>query len=59
MDRSSIGYSNGSILIIRRPKREKLGYALKFGFLASSNHVEHKALIAELQLKLELGTENL
>ena len=52
----------GTGLVFRGPQglnETKISYALKFGFVASNNEAEYKALIAGLKLAKDVGVERI
>ena len=64
MDASSTAGVGGSgaALVLRGPKglnKDKISYALKFGFVASNNETEYEALIACLKLAKDVGAEKI
>ena len=46
-------------MVLMNPEGLKVNYALRFGFKASNNEAEYKALIAGLNLAQELNIKNL
>ena len=46
-------------MILTNPDREKLRYALHYGFQASNNEAEYEALIVGLELAQKLNVQNL
>ena len=46
-------------MILANPDREKLRYALHYGFQASNNEAEYEALIVGLELAQKLNVRNL
>ena len=62
MDGSSTtgGSSAGLVLQVPQgPSEAKISYALKFGFQASNNEAEYKALIASLKLAKDVRAEKI
>ena len=46
-------------MVLKGPHDVKVSYALKFGFDASNNEAEYKALIVGLRLPKDIGVEKL
>ena len=59
MDGSTNEGGSGAGLILVSPKGHQVHYALRFGFKASNNEAEYKALIAGLKLAKEMKVESL
>ena len=57
VDRSSNEGGSGAGLILVSPEGHRVHYALRFGFKASNNETEYKALIAGLKLAKEMKVE--
>ena len=50
VDGSSTSGGTGASVVLQGPHGAKISYALKFGFEASNNEAEYKALVAALKL---------
>ncbi|XP_027075861.2 uncharacterized protein [Coffea arabica] len=59
VDGSSNGDGYGAGLLLEGPQGEVCSYALRFGFPATNNEDEYKALIAGLQLARRLGAQQI
>ncbi|KAL0427002.1 UNVERIFIED_CONTAM: Kirola [Sesamum latifolium] len=46
-------------IILTSPKRDKLGFALKFDFKASNNEIEYEALMTGIKMALDAEARNL
>ena len=55
IDEASNAQGAGVGIILTNPDREKLGYALQYGFQDSNNEAEYEALIVGLELTQKLN----
>lgn len=59
IDEASIYVGSGAGILLKRPDRFKVCYALRFGFPTSNNIAEYEALLNGMQIALEMGSSNL
>ncbi|KAL0378471.1 UNVERIFIED_CONTAM: hypothetical protein Sradi_3152600 [Sesamum radiatum] len=59
VDGSSTIQGSGAGIVITSPQGEDLEFAVKFGFKASNNEAEYKALVAGMKMAHEAGARHL
>lgn len=56
---STTGNASGARIIITSPGEEELEYSVKFGFKATNNEAEYKALVNRLKIAHKLGAKKI
>ncbi|KAL0454012.1 UNVERIFIED_CONTAM: hypothetical protein Slati_0740400 [Sesamum latifolium] len=59
VDGSSTIQGNGAGIVITSPQGEELEFVVKFGFRASNNEAEYKALVIGMKMAHEAGARHL
>ncbi|KAL0437672.1 UNVERIFIED_CONTAM: hypothetical protein Sradi_0475100 [Sesamum radiatum] len=59
VDGSSTIQGSGAGIVITSPQGENLEFTIKFGFKASNNEVEYKALVIGMKMTHEAGARHL